>query len=142
MNDSAKVKQQAILSLLRTYDARVQADLSLAMPSHLADRLDRLIAKVPGITKRNVALTGVEMFLEICENSPELASQMLKDVGFEARGKVSLTSKIPLALDERLARFIAAHSGISRRAAAAAGMNLVLTRCEEINGGPFVAPEK
>jgi hypothetical protein len=138
--DTARAKQQAILSLFRNYDARVQADLSVAMPGELADRLDRLIAAVPGITKRNVVLTGVELFLEACENNPESAPQMLKNVGFEARGKVSLCSKIPLALDERLSRFVAAHGSISRRAVAAAGMNLLLSKCEHINGGPFVAP--
>jgi hypothetical protein len=140
IDDRAKAKQQAILSLFRTYDARVQADLSVAMPGELADRLDRFIAAVPGITKRNVVLTGVELFLEACESNPGLAPQMLKDVGFESRGKVSLCSKIPLALDERLARFVAVHGSISRRAAAAAGMNLLLSKCEELNGGPFVAP--
>lgn len=134
------MKQQALLGMFGTYEARVQADLSLAMPPDLASRLEGLMAAVPGTPKRSVVLTGVELLIETCEKDPGLAQQLVKAAGLHSRGKVCLSVKIPLDLDEQLSKFLASN-GISRRAAAAAGINLVVSKCEQVNGGPFVMPD-
>ena len=107
------------------------------MQPEMADRLAGLIAAVPGLTKRDVVLTGLSLVLEACEEAPERALQILRIGAFESRGKVSLGVNVPLDLDHRLGEFVARTPGVSRRDVAMAGIDLVISRCEKINGGPF-----
>jgi hypothetical protein len=130
-------KQREIRALIQKFDTRVQATLSLSMPPEMADRLATLIVGVPGISKRDVVLTGIDVLLTACEKAPQETRSLLKIGAFDSRGRVSLTVKAPLDLDERLTKFVNQSPGVSRRDVAVSAIDLVLAECEKINGGPF-----
>jgi len=132
-------KQREIAALLREFDTRIQASLNVSMPPEMADRLEAMVVAVPGISKRDVVLTGVEVLLEACEKAPQETRSLLKIGAFDSRGRVNLTVKAPMDLDERLTKFVNQSPGVSRRDVAMSAIDLVLAECEKINGGPFPA---
>jgi hypothetical protein len=136
-NPDKNMIQAEIKNLMRTYDSRVQVSLGVSMPPEMADRLADLIIAVPGISRRDLVLTGVEMILQTCEKAPDQIGTLLKIGTFESRGKVTGAVKCPPELDERLTRFVNSVPGVSRRDVTVAAIDLMLAKCERINGGPF-----
>lgn len=130
-------KQQEFSKLIRTYEFRVTAASGAMVPPDLSDRLANVVAVIPHFAKRDVILTGLVMILEICEKSPGQAVPELKLGRFKSRGQSSLGFRVPLELDRRLTNLISSLPGVSKRDVIVAGLDLVLTKCEAINGGPF-----
>jgi hypothetical protein len=129
--------QDEIKNLMRTYESRVQVSLGVSMPPEMANRFDNLIAAIPDVSRRDFVLTGVEIILQTCEKKPDQTNSLLKLGAFESRAKVNRAVKSPPELDERLTRFVNSLPGVSRRDVAVAAIDLMLTKCERINGGPF-----
>lgn len=136
-NTEHLAKQREMLGLFRTFDSRVQAMLSVSTPPEMADRLECLVAAVPGISKRDVVLTGIQSMLEACERAPDDVLQILKVGAFKSRGKVTFGVSVPMDLDERLGSLVKTRDRLSRRDVALAGIDFVISKCEQINGGPF-----
>jgi hypothetical protein len=136
-----KTKQREIQQLIRTFENRVQVPFGSAVFPELAERLDSLLKVVPTLSKKEVIITALDHILELCETAPERAIENLKIGAFESRGKVNLTTKIPVEMDERLTRLIKRFPEISRRQIAEAGLDLLLSKCETANGGPFLQAE-
>lgn len=132
-------RQSEIRNVFYDFHSRVQASLGVGLPPPLADRIDRLIGAVPGISKKAIVATGVLMILEMYEGSPEKFSQIVKARASQTKGRVALCVSIPLELHERLAKFISTVGNISQRDVAVAGIDLALSKCEALNGGPFPA---
>jgi hypothetical protein len=114
-NPDKNMIQDEIRNLMRTYESRVQVSLGVSMPPEMADRLQDLIIAVPGISRRDLVLTGVEIIMQTCEKSPDQIGAMLKIGAFESRAKVTGSVKSPPELDERLTRFVNSVPGVSRR---------------------------
>ena len=134
-------KQQEFSKLIQSYDFRVTAPSGAMVPPDLSERLANVVAALPQFAKRDVILTGLVMILEICERSPGQAVPELKLGGFKSRGQSSLGFRAPLELDRRLTNLISSLSGVSKRDVIVAGLDLILTKCEAINGGPFISAQ-
>jgi hypothetical protein len=134
-------KQQEFAKLIRIYDFRITAPSGAMVPPGLSERLANVVAALPQFAKRDVVLTGLVMILEICERSPGQAVPELKLGGFKSRGQTSLGFRAPLELDRRLTNLISSLSGVSKRDVIVAGLDLILTKCEALNGGPFPATQ-
>jgi hypothetical protein len=130
-------KCQEISRLIQVYDFRVTAPLGAMVPPDLAERLTNLITAAPDLSKRDVVLTGLARILDICERTPTRPVPELKLGTFKCRGQTSLGFRAPLDVDRRLTQFISSLPGISKRDVIVAGLDLILTECETINGGPF-----
>jgi hypothetical protein len=133
----ARTTRQELEKLIRTFDNRVQVPFGAAVYPGIAERLANFGNAVPSIPKRDIILTALHEILEVCEGAPDRAIEALKIGCFESRGKVNLSTKITLEMDERLNRLLKILPGVSRRQVVEAGLDLVLSRCETINGGPF-----
>jgi hypothetical protein len=103
----------------------------------MAERLTRFVAAMSAFTKRDVIFSGIAELQEICERTPGQPAPELKLGAFRSRGQVSLGFRIPLDLDERLNKLLRGMPRISKRGVIVAALDLILTRCESINGGPF-----
>jgi hypothetical protein len=134
-------KQQEIAKLIRLYDFRVTASAGTMVPPQLAERLTNLVNAIPLFAKRDVVLTGLAKILEICERTPGQPVPELKLGNFRSRGQTSLGFRVPLDLDQRLTDLINGRSGVSKRDVIVAGIDLILSECEALNGGPFPSAE-
>jgi hypothetical protein len=136
----ADSKRAEIESLIRTYDFGKQGDFASTMPPELAHRLNNLHASIPTISKLRVILTGIECVLDTGSDATEVILLLHKALPIEVRYTTSLTMQIPSGLSERLAQFLKQARGISKRELLAAGLILILAKCETKYGGPFPPP--
>jgi hypothetical protein len=107
------------------------------VPPELTERLTNLVTAVPLFARRDVVLTGLTRIFEICEQAPGQFVPELKLGAFKCRGQTSLGYRAPLEMDRRLTQLINSLPGVSKRDVIVAGLDLILTQCEAINGGPF-----
>jgi len=135
----AQANQQEIVKLIQVYECRVTAPCGVMVPPDMADRLTNLVNALPSFAKRDVALTGLTRILEICEQAPGQTVAELKRGAFKCRGQISLGFRVPVDLDQRLTQLIKSLPGISKRDVIVAGLDLILSKCEAINGGPFLS---
>jgi len=138
---SQAAKQNDISKLIRIYDCRVTASTGAMVPAEMAERLSNLITALPEYAKRDVVLTGLTMILEICERTPKQPALELRLGAFKSRGQTSLGLRSPLELDRRLTKVVQSFPGVSKRDVIVAGLDLILTKCETINGGPFASTQ-
>lgn len=129
-----------IAKLIRVFDCRVNASGSTLIPAELDQRLTNLMSRIPGFSRKDVVLTGLDQLLEICERTPGCPVPELKLGSFKSRGQTSLGFRIPLDLDTRLTGLLRSLPSISKRDVIVAALDLILTQCEALNGGPFSSP--
>jgi hypothetical protein len=123
--------------LIGVYDSRVTAQGSAMVPPEMAERLEHFLITFPSFGKREIILAGLAKILDVCERSPGQAVPELKLGAFKCRGQTSLGFRVPLDLDQRLTSVLNSLPRVSRRDVLVAGIDLILTKCEAINGGPF-----
>jgi predicted DNA-binding protein len=136
-----QVKQQEITKLIRVFESRVTTNGATMIPPELAERLENLVSAVQVFVKRDVVLTGLSRILEICERSPGQIVPELKLGAFKSRGQTSIGFRVPLDLDDRLTKLVSSRPGLSKRDVVMAGLDLILSECEKVNGGLFASPE-
>jgi hypothetical protein len=132
-----QTKRLEIAKLIRIYDSRVTAGVATLIPADVAERLSDFISEMRAYAKRDVALTGLVQLMDVCEPAPGQRVPELKLGAFDSRAQTPLGFRIPMDLDDRLARLLRSLPGIRKRHIISAALDLILTQCESINGGPF-----
>ena len=130
-------KKQEIAKLIRVYDSRVTACATTSISADLAERLSNFVNEMPTLAKRDVGLTGLVQLMEICERSPGQRVPELKLGSFESRAQTSFGVRMPMELEERLRKLLRSLPGVTKRHVISAGLDLILSQCEQLNGGPF-----